>query len=91
MMISNEPNKPTILTYHYIYTHKLSLFIATTPMDFPPRTKSIGVTTNKHSPPIPVDIDNIVQPVQQHTSILDGTESRNTNWTSPSPIIAEEF
>ena len=38
-----------------------------------------------------MDIDDIAQPAQQHTSILDGIELRTTNWTPPSPIIAEEF
>ena len=31
------------------------------------------------------------QPVEQHTSILKGLESSNTNHTSPSPIFTEEY
>ena len=60
-------------------------------MEIFPTTRLIGVTINKHSPPIHMDIDDIVQPAQQHTSILDGIELRATNWTLPSPIIGEDF
>ena len=35
-----------------------------------------------------MDID---QPVEQHTSILEGIELSNTDYTPPSPILAEEF
>ena len=57
-------------------------------MEILPRTRPIGVTINKHFHIVPIDID---QPVKQHTSILEGIESRNTNYTPPSPIFAEEF
>ena len=60
-------------------------------MEFLPRIRSIGVTINKHSSTVLMDIDDIDQPVEQHTSILEGIESRNTDWTPPSPTIAEEF
>ena len=70
---------------------KLSLFIATTPIDTFHTTRSIGVTINKHSPFIPMDIDNNFQPAQHHTSILDGIESRTTDWTPPLPILVEDF
>ena len=38
-----------------------------------------------------MDIDDIAHPPQQHTSILDGIESRTTNWIPPSPTTAEDF
>ena len=57
-------------------------------MEIFPRARTIGVTINKHSRTIPMDTD---QPVEQHTSILKGIESRNTDHIPTSPIFTEEY
>ena len=57
-------------------------------MEILPRTRPIGITINKHSHTVPMDID---QPVGQHISVLEGIESHNTDYIPPSPIFAEEF
>ena len=89
MTISNEPNKPTILTYHYIYTHDYHYSIAITPMEIIPRTNPIGVTINKHTHIVPMDIDPPIVP--QRNSVLDGIESRHTSCTPQSPKFTEDF
>ena len=57
-------------------------------MEILPRTRPIGITINKHSHTVQINID---QPVEQHISVLEGIESRNTNYTPPSPISTEEY
>ena len=89
MTISIEPNKPTILTYHYINTHNYHYFIAIYPMEIIPRTNPIGVTVNKYTHIVPMDINPPIVP--QRKSVLDKIESRNTDYTPPSPKFTEEF
>ena len=89
MTIRNEPNKPSILTYLYKNTHDYHYFIEIYPTEIIPRTNPIGITINKHTHIVPMDIDPPI--VSQRNSVLDGIESRHTNYTPPSPIFAEEF
>ena len=57
-------------------------------MEILSRTRPIGIIINKHSHTVPMNLD---QPVEQYTSVLEGIESRNTDYTPPSPIFVEEF
>ena len=38
-----------------------------------------------------MDIDDIAGSSEHRTSVVDGIESRTTDWTPPSPILAEDF
>ena len=58
-------------------------------MEIIPRTNPIGVTINKHTHIVPMDIDPPIDP--QRNSILDGIESRHTNCTPQSPKFTEDF
>mmetsp|Transcript_7352 Transcript_7352/g.8541 ORF Transcript_7352/g.8541 Transcript_7352/m.8541 type:complete len:170 (+) Transcript_7352:323-832(+) len=60
-----------------------------TPMEILPRTNPMGITINKNTHIVPMDIDPPI--VSQRNSVLEEIESRNINYTPRSPIFLEEF